>query len=70
MLMGQMNPELRTAIEKLYTDRSDETSVACLLALHLRCPLLTYDHRMAHRASLMGIAGEHPARSSEWVRPY
>lgn len=51
---------VRLQLANRYAKRSDETSSACLLALHLQAPLLLYDQALVNDAKNMGIACEHP----------
>ena len=47
-------------LEKLYSIRTDEFSLACLLALHVGAPLLTYQYNQHLYAHKMGIGTERP----------
>ncbi|WCM20075.1 hypothetical protein NDK50_00920 [Paraburkholderia bryophila] len=52
----------RMSLEQRYRDRSDEFSLACLLALHTASPIFTYKYEKVIRSQEMGIAAEYPGR--------
>jgi hypothetical protein len=59
---------LRANLEKRYANRSEEFSLACLLALHRCTPMLDYDFRRRVHATPMGIGVDHPEALSDGFR--